>query len=107
MVASDAVPIDRSKSLYEFFTLHPHIFLRGSKNNKIIELDIDIEDELRSYEQGIDNIHVTKPNDNNIRFFKVTSPGLNLPGIQVQSTATIAVEISKQGCLQSLVIRHL
>jgi len=95
MVASDAVPIDRSKSLYEFFTLHPHIFLRGSKNNKIIELDIDIDDELHSYEQGLDNIHITKPNDNIIRFFEVTSPGLSLPGIQVHSTATIAVEISK------------
>jgi len=95
IVASDAVPIDKSKSLYEFFTLHSHIFLRGSKNNLITELDINIEDKLRSYEQGIDNKHITKPNDNNIRFFKVTSPGLNLPGIQVQSTATIAVEISK------------
>jgi len=95
MVASDAVPIDKSKSLYEFFSCHPHIFLRGSKNNKIIELDIDIEDELHSYEQGLDNIHITKSNKNNIRLFEVTSPGLNLPGIQVHSTATIAVEISK------------
>ena len=95
MVASDAVPIDRSKSLYEFFTLHPHIFLRGSKNNKIIELDIDIDDEIHSYEQGLDNIHITKTNDYIIRFFEVTSPGLSLPGIQVHSTATIAVEISK------------
>jgi len=102
MVASEAVPIDRSKSLYEFFTLHPHIFLRGSKNNKIIELDIDIGDELHSYEQGLDNIHITKPNDNIIRFFEVTSQGLSLPGIQVHSTATIAVEISKSSTYPSM-----
>jgi len=109
MVVSDAVPIDRSKSLNEFFTLHPHIFLRGSKNNKIIELDMNIDDELHSYEQGLDNIHITKPNDNIIRFFEVTSPGLSLPGIQVHSTATIAVEISKSSttrypCMELTVI---
>ena len=93
-ITSDVAAVDNKKSLRDFFALPhvPSLILRGSKNNKIQELE-NIEPELfQQYEQACDRFNALPPLPTD-RIFQVTASGLKFPGVQVMSTVTIGVKI--------------
>ena len=94
-IASESAPkADNAKSLHDFFALPQSVLLlmRGSKNNKIVEIE-SIDDDLpKQYEQMCDKTRAAAPAPAD-RFFEVTTPGVKFPGLQINSVVTIGVKI--------------
>ena len=108
-MSSEVAAVDESKSLHDFFAMHPHIFLEGAKNNHINE-HININDDLfKRYELVCHELGASAPTPNDSRLFDVTTSGLKFPGLAVvQSIATIGVKTitsEQHPCYEIVVVK--
>lgn len=111
VVTSEAAAVDESKPLHDFFAL-PHaapLILRGSKNNRVTEVERVDAKLYKMYERACARADATPPSPSD-RIFEITTSGVSLPGLRVQSLATIGVKIiasaaSNNPCYELVVIR--
>ena len=107
-MSSEVAAVDESKSLNDFFAMHPHIILQGANNNHINE-HININDDLFTrYKQVCHKLGASSPTPNDSRLFDVTTSGLKFPGLTVQSIATIGVKTitsEQHPCYEIVVVK--
>ena len=98
-IQSKVVPPPHEK-IHEFFALPESalLLLRGSKNNDIIEIT-NVDNQLRdTYQEQCRKVNANiSTSDHNERFFEVTTSGVNFPGLQIMSLATIGAKVVKEG----------
>ncbi|KAL7459669.1 hypothetical protein ACHAWC_011411 [Mediolabrus comicus] len=98
-IQSEVVPPPHEK-IHEFFALPGSalLLLRGSKNNDIIEIT-NADKQLRdAYQEQCRKVNANiSTSDHNERFFEVTTSGVNFPGLQIMSLATIGAKVVKEG----------
>ena len=97
--SSEAAPA--TKNLIDFFSLpdSASLILRGSKNNKIVEITNPDATLLEAYEKQCKIVDAKAPGPDD-KFFDVTTSGVQFPGLKVITLATIGVNIFK--CNQGL-----
>jgi len=95
IITSKVVAIDDDKSLLEFFSLpsSPLLILRGSKNNKVVEIEMIDDELLTQYKESCERTGALPPSDDD-RLFEVTTSGVNFPGMEVLSLVTIGCKVA-------------
>lgn len=95
VITSKVAAIDDNKSLLEFFSLpsSPLLILRGSKNNKVVEIEMIDDELLTQYKESCERTGALPPTADD-RFFDVTTNGVNFPGMEVLSLVTIGCKVA-------------
>ena len=92
IITSKVAAIDDNKSFF-FLPSSPLLILRGSKNNKVVEIEM-IDDELiTQYKESCERTGALPPSADD-RFFDVTTSGVKFPGMEVLSLVTIGCKVA-------------
>lgn len=95
IITSKVAAIDDNKSLLEFFSLpsSPLLILCGSKNNKVVEIEMIDDELLTQYKESCERTGALPPTEDD-RFFDVTTTGVKFPGMEVLSLVTIGCKVA-------------
>lgn len=83
---SDSAPSPAGKRLLDFFSLPDSapVILRGSKNNRIVEITNPDASLVKTYEEQCNEVNAQSPSSDD-KFFDVTTSGVDFPGLKVCS----------------------